>query len=121
MLLVLQIINSLISVEPPLIPNPSIKTQNSTFLLEWSPPFLWPGQHIDYFIIKVVILNDGSIAHYLVNTTFDDTIIPLTVELDTYDLRVCACTEFLFRISAIGPGQVELPSFNVTGRFLSCE
>ena len=104
-----------------MIPNPSTKTQNSTFLLEWSPPFLWPGQHIDYFIIKVVILNDGSITHYLVNTTFDDAIVSLTVELDTYDLTMSACTEFLFSILAIGPDQVELPSFNVTGIFLSRE
>ena len=104
-----------------MIPNPSVKTQNLTFLLEWSPPFLWPGQHIDHFIIKIVMLNDGSIAHYLVNTTFDDAIASLTVEMDTYDLTVCACSEFSFRIFAIGPDQVELPSFNVKGRFRSCE
>lgn len=109
-------------VEPPLIPNPSVKIQNSTsFLLEWSPPFLWPGQHIDYFIIKAIKLNDGNITHYQVNSTFSDVIVSLTVELDMYDLTVCTCTEFLFRIFAVGPDLEELPSFNVTGNFLSCE
>ena len=118
--------NSFLFAESPLILNPSVKTlpQNLTsFLIEWSPPFLWPGKHIEHFIITVMKLKDldSSIVHRMVNASFNDTIVSLTVELDTCMYDFCTCSEFLFRIFAIGPGQVELLSFNVTGRYLSCE
>lgn len=105
------------------MPNPSVQMQNSTvFLLEWSPPFLWPGEHIEYFIITATKLKDGSVIHHrMVNTSFDDTIVPLTVELDAFMYDLCTCSEFLFRIAAVGPDLVELPSSNVIGQYLSCE
>ena len=104
------------------MPNPSARIQNSTsFLLEFSPPFLWPGQHIEYFIIKVINVNDGIITRYVVNSTSTDVVISLTGELDASDLTVCTCTELLFIVFAVGPDSTELSSFNVTGRYLSCE
>ena len=109
------------TAEPPLIRNPLVEIQNSTsFLLEWSPPFLWPGQHIQYFTITTTDLNDGNVTHHRVNTTFNDTVLSLTIELDVYEQKAwCTCTEFLFEIFAIGFEQ--LPSFNVTGRYFSRE
>ena len=109
-------------VESPLIPNPSVKGQNSTvFLLEWSPPYLWPGEHIEYFIITVTKLKDGSIIRHMVNTSFNNTIVSLTVELDSFMYDLCTCNEFLFKIVAVGPDLAELPSSNVTGRYHSCK
>ena len=109
-------------VEAPLLPNPSVKTlsQNSmSFLLEWSPPFLWPAQHIENFNITVANLNDRSVIHRtLLNASFNDVTASLRVEVDPYMYNLCTCTEFLFTIFAIGPGLIELPSFNVTGRYL---
>ena len=57
----------------------------------------------------------------MVNTSFGDTIVSLTVELDAFLYDLCTCSEFLFRIAAVGPDIVELPSFNVTGQYLSRE
>ena len=104
------------------MPNPSVRIQNSTsFLLEFSPPFLWPGEHIEYFIIKVINLNDGIITRYVVNSTSTDVVISLTGELDASDLTVCTCTELLFIVFAVGPDSTELSSFNVTETYLSRE
>ncbi len=111
--------------ETPLAPNPSVMSlyPNSTsFLLEWSSPFLWPGYHIEHFNIIVTNLKDDRvIQRTTVNASFDDIIVSLTVELDTYSIDLCTCTEFLFTIIAIGPDLAELPSFSVTGRYLSSE
>ena len=102
---------------PTLIPNPSVRIQNSTsFLLEFSPPFLWPGQHIEYFVIKAINLNDGLITRYVVNSTSTDAVVSLTEELEASDLTVCACSELLFTVFAIGPDPTELSSFNVKGK-----
>ena len=121
------LINIFIITETLLSPNPSVTMMfpNSTiFLLEWSPPFLWPGYHVEHFNIIITNLkNDRVIPHdcTTVNASFDDIIVSLTIEPDAYLHDLCTCTEFLFTIFAVGPDQVELPPFSVIGRYLSRE
>ena len=93
---------------------------NSTiFLLEWSPPFLWPGYHIEYFnVIVTNQKNDRVVHHTTVNASFDDIIVSLIIELDAYSHDLSTCTEFLFTVE---PDQIELPPFSVIRRYLSRE
>ena len=88
--------------------NPSLTVQDSrTVLLKWSPPFLWPGQRIDFFNVSLVNRSDGSVTCYRVNTTFNDPVVSLTV--DFADRGNSTCTELRFDIVAVS-GSGNLPS-----------
>ena len=99
-----------------------ISPNSTIFLLEWSPPFLWPGYHIEHFSIIVRNQKEDRVIHRTtVNASFDDIIVSMMVELDVYSHDLCTCTEFLFTIFTAGPDQVELPPFSVIGRHHSRE
>ena len=62
----------------PVSPNPSISKNDTHLILLWSPPFLWPGQRIQYYNITLIIDDDGSIAHHMVvNTTLTNPLIEI--------------------------------------------
>ena len=88
-------------------------------MVKWSPPFLWPGQHIKYFDIAVKNLTDGSIELDRVNTAFSDTIVSYTKRLSQQQVQMC--TELLLGITAIDSNNRSLHTINVIGRYPSSE
>ena len=101
-----------------LLPNPSLTTYNTSdnltsFLLEWSPPYLWPGKHIEYFNISVMNMSDCSITYHRVNASFDENVVSLALE---FGYPTIVCTEFVFEINAVS-GSEHLPSYRVTDKY----
>ena len=82
------------------IPNPNVDAQSpSLFLLRWSPPFLWPGYHIDYFKVSTINRTDCSIiSNDIINTTFNEMTVALMKSID--ERQPQECNEFLFVISS---------------------
>lgn len=82
------------------IPNPNVAAQSpSSLLLQWSPPFLWPGYHIDYFNVSTINNTDGStISNEIINTTFNKVTVELVKTID--DRQPQECIEFVFVISS---------------------
>ena len=84
----------------------------TTMLLQWSPPFLWPGHHIKYFRISVTNKeNVNVILHDRVNATYSDPVVSFTWSIDEHQGQ--ECTEFVFGISAVDDRDRELQNFNV--------
>ena len=101
--------------ESPVTPNPVVVIQSPTSLvLKWSPPFLWPGYHIDYFVISTINTTDDHIITIdRINTTSNDVILTLNKSLN--GKQVQECNEFLFSISAFNEYHGMYPEiFNVT-------
>lgn len=105
--------------DPPIVPNPSIYLDNLTpsFVVKWSPPFLWQGQHINYFQVRVHNLTDGSIMVDRVNTTFKDVLVIYVKHLTQHQVQMC--TELLFCITAIDDSDRILKTINITGKSTS--
>ena len=82
------------------IPNPNVAAQSpSSLLLQWSPPFLWPGYHIDYFKVSTIDRTDCSIiSNDIINTTFNEMTVALMKTID--ERQPQECNEFLFVISS---------------------
>ena len=117
--------------ELPLSPNPSIENPTaSTILLEWSPPYLWPGHSIDYYKITVIETDESGIQNtrnFIVNSTsFSDTTVTFVMDANRttgayHELQLC--NEFLFGISAVTYDYMnyiksELAPFFVVGGYL---
>ena len=87
---------------------------NESFLqFQWSPPFLWPGEAIQYY--DVFVINEERESEYhRVNTTFSDAVVSLTV----MSQRDQMCSELEFSISAISYSDTKLPPFTVHGGYL---
>ena len=75
---------TVVHTESPVLPNPMVSVENpTTLLLKWSPPFLWPGYHIDYFIVSTINKTDGHlIVIDRINTTFNDVAVKLIKSFD---------------------------------------
>ena len=107
------------------MPNPNVDILSPTsLLLKWSPPFLWPGHHIDYFIVSTINKTDEHlIMNDTVNATMtlNDVIFTLNKSLlNDEHVHVQDCNEFTFSISAYSDYYGMLPqTFNVTGGFPS--
>ncbi len=104
------------------MPNPNIIIQSPTsLLLKWSPPFLWPGYHIDYFVISTINKTDDHLITVdRINASFNDVILTLNKILN--DEHIKDCNEFTFSISAFSDIYgVHPQTFNVTGGFPSGE
>ena len=85
---------------------------NTTHLtLLWSPPFLWPGERINYY--NVFFTTKGECAHteYRQKSNYSDQIVSLTVNHNEAQM----CTEFELFVSAIDTDSSVLQVFNVTG------
>lgn len=106
-------------IENPLISNPLLTLQESTsLLLEWSPPFLWPGQQIHHFNVSLMNRSDDSITYFRVNATFSDAVVPLTVDFGNQGASLCS--ELIFEISAVS-GLANLPTYCVSLLYQPCE
>ena len=105
--------------DPPIAPNPSIHLDSLTpsFVVKWSPPFLWQGQHINHFQVGVHNLTDGGIVVDRVNTTFKDVLVTYVQHLTQHQLQMC--TELLFSITAIDHSNGILKTINITGKSTS--
>ena len=119
-------------IELPLSSNPSIENPTaSTFLLKWSPPYLWPGRSIDHYKIAVS-KTDGSgnilrnMRNFVINATFSDTIVTFAIDVNQsagarHELQLRSV--FLFGISAVSYDSVnndisELVPFFIVGGYL---
>lgn len=115
-------------------PNPSIENPTAStmsFLLKWSPPYLWPGHSIDYYQITVS-KTDGSgnilrnARNFVVNATFSDTIITFILDANLTvgaDLEWPFSSVYVFGISAVSIDYIdndksELDQFFIVGRYL---
>ena len=105
------------------MPNPVVLVQSPTTLsLKWSPPFLWPGYHIDYFNVSTIPMNKiNRITHYdVINTSFDDTILTLSKTITNSDRQRHKCNQLLFEIRSYNNYLGLLPrAFSITGNFPS--
>ena len=103
----------------PITPNPSVTIENSTtMLVEWSPPFLWPGQAIEYYTVSVSDENNGLlIAQKKVNSAYDDVIVSLEVSIDEHQRQ--ECNLYILTLSAMNISNELLQTFNTTKGFLS--
>ena len=88
-------------------------------MVKWSPPFLWPGQHIDHFQVRVHNLTDGSIMLDRVNTTFKDDLVSYVKHLTRQQIQMC--TELLFSITAIDTSDrpLSLETIKIVGKSIS--
>ena len=108
----------IIIIEPPISPNPSIMNPNaSSILFQWSPPFLWLGQAINYYDIFITN-NAGETLYYRVNTTFSDAVVSFTATVANYPDPILSCNDLHFSLSAVGSDQAKLPSFSATGGYI---
>lgn len=106
-------------LENPLVSNPSLTLQESTsLLLEWSPPFLWPGQQIDYFNVSLANRSDDNVTHHRVDATFSDEVVSLTFDFGNQGASLCS--ELILEISAVF-GLANLPGYNVSLQYQPCK
>ena len=110
--------------ESPVVPNPVVIIQSPTsLLLKWSPPFLWPGYHIDYFVVSTKNKTDDHLITadtVRINASFNDMILALNKSFN--DEYVQDCNEFTFSISAFSDYHWPHPqTFNITRGFPSGE
>ena len=91
-----------------------IHQASSSFLLKYSPPFLWPGHRIKYYMVLVRDTGNDVVLDDRINTNFSDVIVTFTHILD-YDQRQ-ACSKLTVQITALcaGGSDVLLEPFNVT-------
>lgn len=111
-------------IEPVLLQNPMISNPTaSSVLIQWSPPYLWPGQVIGYYTVSVVG-RDGEKTVHRVNTTYTDAVVPFTIAAD-HPEEVRNCSELAFTLSAVktyDDGHCsELASFNIEGGYIPSE
>ena len=105
-------------VDSPILFNPTLEKNATHLTLLWSPPFLWPGERIQYYSISFTNKSDSSITYYRVNSSYSNQVVQFTRQIQ---MLMCIGAEFMFGISAISTSK-SLQVFNVTGQILpSCE
>ena len=68
--------------------------------MTWSPPFLWPGQRIDYYNISVTNGNDGNTEYYRLNSSYSAKIVTFTLNADESHPSTFSCNYITFSIVA---------------------
>lgn len=107
-------------LDPPISPNPSINNPTAgSITLKWSPPFLWPGVPVDYYVVYITNKR-GKSTYHPVNTTFNDATISFITIADDHEM-IEACENLYFGISAISDDQEKLPSFTASGGYIPCK
>ena len=110
----------IIKADPPISPNPSIANPTAdSITIKWSPPFLWPGVPIEYYVVDITNTK-GQNTHHPVNTTFSDAALSFTAFADDHEM-IEACDDLYFSISAVGSNQENLPNFTVIGGYIPCK
>ena len=104
----------LLTAGSPILSNPSLTNNATHFTLMWSPPFLWPGHRIQYYIVSVTNRSDGNMTHHRVNTSFSDSLVTFSVRsLNTPSML--SCMGIAFSISAIdGSSSQQMQTFNIS-------
>ena len=95
---------------PILISNPFITILPTSIILEWSPPYLWTGHHIQYYNISITNATDGKVTYDRINATFSNSVV--THNISHQDQK---CTEFVFGISAVTTAGEILKTYEVMG------
>jgi hypothetical protein len=95
----------------PLSRNPVLEKNTTHVTVHWSPPFLWPGQPIEYYNVSLMLESDGSVYSQRVNSTFSDPLVSYTEQMSGESLF---CTSFTFYITAVNSSGSSLQTFNVT-------
>ena len=103
-----------LTIELTLSPNPSLERNTTHLTLLWSPPFLWPGNRIQYYNITFTNRSTGSISYSRMNSTYNDQIVTFAREIQ---IQICSSTELKICISAISSVEL-LESFCVADRLL---
>ena len=103
-------------------PNPSVILENATTLLvQWSPPFLWPGYRINYFNVSVRdkrLSTDNVLMFDVLNATFDELIVSHYHVRNTSEQDASECNELLFEVSSYTSSNSSLPqTYSVPGAF----
>jgi hypothetical protein len=85
-------------------------------MLKWSPPFLWPGLPINYYVVYITNAK-GESTHHLVNTTFSDAAVSFTTFADEHEM-IEACDDLYLSISAVNSDQEKLQTFTASGGYI---
>ena len=70
----------------------------SSILLQWAPPYLWPGQVIDYYTVTVTG-RDGIRTVHRINATYNDKLVQFIVADNTRKGQ--NCSKMIFSLSAL--------------------
>ena len=88
--------------------------------MQWSPPYLWTGFHIQHYNITVTDLNDNSLVTFdMLNATFSDALVSHIYHIDPYQGQMC--TELLFSLSSITNRGESLTTFHIKGEHSACK
>ena len=101
-------------------PDPSLIVENATTLLvQWSPPFLWPGYHIDYFNVSVKQRSTNNVLMFdVLNATFDELIVSYYHVRNTSEQDASECNELLFEVSSHASSNSSHPqTYSISGAF----
>ena len=103
-------------------PNPSIGNPSaSSVLLQWVPPYLWPGQVIDYYTVSVTGEDGIRTVHHM-NATYNDTLVLFTETVADNTQQVQNCSKMIFTLSAVKTYEdglcTNLASFTIEGGFV---
>ena len=102
----------LTNAESPLDDNPTFEQLNSSVaLVQWSPPFLWPGSAIDFYNVSIINNGTGTVHFERENASFDDRVVNYTLQGDDQN-----CTHYTVGILAV-TGSASLSTVYVTGGF----
>lgn len=88
----------------------------TTLLVQWSPPYLWPGYSIDSYNVSVRDMNTSITTFHQVDTAFSDVIVDFVLSKDSSLDNNNNCTEYTIGIAAI-TGTTRLHSIKVTGGY----
>lgn len=78
-------------------------------LLQWCPPYLWPGHHIEYFTISTTNITDGTITYDRINATFDEYVMTFEKERQGE-----VCGKLKFTLSAVNTDSENLQTYEIT-------
>ena len=72
-------------------------------MLQWSPPFLWPGYHIDYFNVSTINKTDDNIITFdIINATFNELVNTYyhVRNVSGREWQLSECEQLTFEISS---------------------
>ena len=94
--------------ESPLPSNPLLSNNSTHVILTWSPPFLWPGQAIQYYNVSITNTSDGITTYHKINSMFNDVTVTYTRQMPS---EIFICTEIIFGVSAVNQSGYALHNF----------
>ena len=101
----------ILHADSPLSHNPVLIKNTTHVTVSWSPPFLWPGQPIEYYSVSLDLESKGSVFSQRVNSTFSDRIVSYTLPMPAESL---SCSSFIFYITAANSLGSVFQTYNIT-------